>query len=47
MAAEHSLAQGEIHSKTEMEKEGRRIQWVDEESSEALKLIWTGTLKIT
>lgn len=46
MAAEHSLAQGEIHRKTEMKEKGRRIQWVEKESSEAVEIIWTSTLKI-
>lgn len=47
MAAECSFAQAEIHSKTEMEEKGRRIQWVEKESSEAVEIIWTSTLKIT
>lgn len=45
MAAYCSLARGGRHNKSEMEEGGRRMQWVEEESSETAELMLTSTLK--
>lgn len=47
VAAPRSLARGGCHHKSELGEGGRRMQWVEEESSEAAELMPASTLRNT